>query len=1639
MKKPAFRRHPLIEELEPRLLFSADLAPFAVEGFQQHTEHRVLNTTGEFAGTASAVRQELVIVDSGVEDYQTLLNDILGQADGNRRIEVIVLDANRDGLEQISEILRQQHDLDALHLISHGDSGMLRLGSGTLDSAAMQSNAADVAAWKTAFSERADILLYGCDVASGSGGEEFIGTLSQLTGTDVAASTDRTGSQAGSDWVLEKQAGAIETGMLLGPLQTAWRGVLDIDANASQVPVNETTSNDQLTSPSSKQIALHSDGSFVVVWTSHNQDGGGDGVYARQFDAGGNPLTGEIQVNTTTSDEQTAPVIAMDAGGNFVVVWQAKGQESGGGGGWGIYAQRFDASGNKLGGEFLVNTTVTNNQTSPSIGMDAAGNFVVAWESQNQDGDGLGIYAQRFDNLGNKIQTAGQNQFRVNSENEKDQYQPAVAMNASGAFVIVWTSEDQNTNLFGGHNDGIYARLFDAGGATIKSEFNVYPLGSLDFGNQYQPDVAMNDDGHFVVVLTDDAQGNPNVSAFVFDASGNRQGFGTQVNQYSTGIQQNASVAINSAGEFIVAWESQNQDGDIYGVVARHFKADYSAYEAEQIINLVTVGSQAAPGIAWRGSEAVFIWSGKGTEDSHGVYFRQASIGTENAPPAITSNGGGDTALVEIAENTTVVTTVTATDAEFEPITYTINGGADAALFDIDSVTGELCFVSPPDFEAHADADADNVYEVSVLATDEAGGTDSQTIRVTVSDEDEAPLGVDDSYALSQDSTLVVDTGSGVLANDSDPEGASLTVTGVVSMTAHGNGTLHPDGSFDYTPDAGYTGTDSFSYSFTDGNGHTSVATVFLNVNLNNQAPTSTPVTLVPIDEDSGPRTITQAELLANASDPNPGDTLIASGLSISSGMGTLVNNGDGTWTYTPAANDDTQVSFSYTVSDGGQTTSGNASLDFTPVNDDPQGVNDTITTNEDAPVTIDVVGNDTDPENDGLTVIAVTDGTNGTVSFAGGSVTYTPNADFHGDDNFSYTVSDGNGGTDTAIVYVTVNAVNDAPAGSDGEVSVDEDGVYTFRISDFGFTDTNDTPSNGLQWVKITTLPAAGTLLYEGSPVVVGQMIGAADIGWNELQFVPAAHASGVGYTSFTFQVQDDGGTAIGGVNLDQSPNTLSINVTPVNDAPIASGTAVLASIQEDDTNPPGDTVASLFAGNFSNPEDAGTLSQNQFAGVAVRGQSVNPSQGRWQYSTDAGATWSNFGFISDASAVSLGLNDRLRFLPAADYHGSPNNLSVRLLDNSASVTGGAAIDASANGGTTAISSATVPLSTEVQPVNDAPVLVIGALKIDQGETVVLDGSILQASDADNTSNELTYVVTAQPAKGKLALNGTALKINDSFTQADIDAGRVTYTHTSAKASKDSLGIKLIDPSGAEVSGTLSITVQPSATNPVEPGTPAPKPDTKPPSIDPEPEAGDAGTPDAETDTPPLSGDNGEVADSGDSSIAGTANGFVEAYQAAGKLSPVQVIINGSLLPNEAQAPTPLLVTLNRALEAIAGDLNALESLKTSLDNSSFQRQLNQLQNEIRMHLSLDKNTVASSLAVSTSLSVGYVLWLVRGGVLLSSLLSSLPAWRLIDPLPILGHLNREKKGDDEDDSLEGMLKKSAKNRNLDKDRSAP
>ncbi|MFZ3260033.1 MAG: retention module-containing protein, partial [Thiobacillus sp.] len=242
-----------------------------------------------------------------------------------------------------------------------------------------------------------------------------------------------------------------------------------------------------------------------------------------------------------------------------------------------------------------------------------------------------------------------------------------------------------------------------------------------------------------------------------------------------------------------------------------------------------------------------------------------------------------------------------------------------------------------------------------------------------------------------------------------------------------------------------------------------------------NDAPTTSAVTLAAIAEDSGARTITQAELLANAADID-GDTLAASGLAISAGDGTLVDNGNGTWSYTPASNDDSNVSFSYTISDGaGGTVGGSATLDITPVNDAPTATAVSASGAEDAAsISITLSASDIDGTIASHTISSLP--ANGTLyadaalttavaagdSLSSATVYFVPAANWNGSTSFNYTATDNGGETsNSATASITVNPLNNvanlndnAPVLGNYTVSLDENvaagtAVQTVAASD--------------------------------------------------------------------------------------------------------------------------------------------------------------------------------------------------------------------------------------------------------------------------------------------------------------------------------------------------------------------------------------------------------------------------------------------------------------------------------------------------------------------------------------------------------------------------------------------------------------
>lgn len=228
------------------------------------------------------VRRELVIVDASVENYQQLANDLLMNAEAGREFEIALIDGGTDGISQVSGILAKYSDLDAVHVVSHGDETGIRFGDVWLTQSNFGGYAAEIAQWGNAFTENGDLLLLGCDVASTADGRQLLQSISTLTGTDVAASVDGTGyAPRGGDWDLEFLIGSTETKIAFSDaIQSEWHGLLAPAADASlnvpsQVPLGEDvdfTVTFRNTAPSG-QVGY---GPFVDVLIPHL---GEDGVF----------------------------------------------------------------------------------------------------------------------------------------------------------------------------------------------------------------------------------------------------------------------------------------------------------------------------------------------------------------------------------------------------------------------------------------------------------------------------------------------------------------------------------------------------------------------------------------------------------------------------------------------------------------------------------------------------------------------------------------------------------------------------------------------------------------------------------------------------------------------------------------------------------------------------------------------------------------------------------------------------------------------------------------------------------------------------------------------------------------------------------------------------------------------------------------------------------------------------------------------------------------------------------------------------------------------------------------------------------------------------------------------------------------
>ncbi len=437
------------------------------------------------------------------------------------------------------------------------------------------------------------------------------------------------------------------------------------------------------------------------------------------------------------------------------------------------------------------------------------------------------------------------------------------------------------------------------------------------------------------------------------------------------------------------------------------------------------------------------------------------------------------------------------------------------------------------------------VYEV----TDGNGGTAQATVNITVDSVADTPIANADTYNVSEDGSLSTTLINGVLVNDSDGDGDTLTVNVVpVIDVSHGILVLSADGTFTYTPDANFHGIDSFTYEIDDGNGGVAQATATITVTGVTDLTTDSENEIV--DEDN-----------PLASTVTTGDSTTSGGAlsySLVSGpshgtFSSAINPVTGAYTYQPNADYVGSDSFQYLVTDSasGESAVETVSITVNPVVD-LTSMDDALIVAYDTLTAGDVSLNDTTTSSGGdvnLTFTKLTDPTNGVLVFnSDGTYTYDPTdiGVLGGVDSFTYLVTDpASGESATQTVNLTINSANTPPEGTDNAATIDEDTAYTLLVADFGFSDVVE--GDTFNGVRIDTLPALGALTLAGIAVTASQIISAASIIAGDLVFTPAADGYGTPYDNFTFSVRDSAGS------IDTVPNTFTLHVDPIVDLPVA------------------------------------------------------------------------------------------------------------------------------------------------------------------------------------------------------------------------------------------------------------------------------------------------------------------------------------------------------------------------------------------------------------------------------------------------------------------------------------------------------
>jgi VCBS repeat-containing protein len=657
-------------------------------------------------------------------------------------------------------------------------------------------------------------------------------------------------------------------------------------------------------------------------------------------------------------------------------------------------------------------------------------------------------------------------------------------------------------------------------------------------------------------------------------------------------------------------------------------------------------------------------------------------------------------------EDTPVSGTVVGND------TPSVDGGNTWTLIGVNGGASHGTVSMNPDgtytYTPNANYNGTDVFTYQVCDVD--GDCSTATVTITINPVDDVPVAVNDTNTTNEDTPV-----SGTVVGNDTPSGDGgnvWTLVGVNGGASHGTVSMNPDGTYTYTPNANYNGTDVFSYQVCDVDGDCSTATVTITINPTNDVPVAVNDT-----NSTNEDTPVSGTVVGNDTpSPDGGNVWTLVGVNGGASHGTVTMNPDGTYTYTPNANYNGTDVFTYQVCDiDNDCSTATVTITINPVDDVPIAVNDTNTTSEDTPVSGTVVTNDT-PSGDGGNIWSLT-GVNGgalhgTVTMnPDGTYTYNPNANYNGTDVFTYHVCDIDGDCSTATVTITIIPVNDVPVAVNDTNTTNEDTPVS------GTVVPNDTQSGdgGNVWTLIGVNGGAahGTVTMNPDGTYT---------------YTPNANYNGVDV--FNYRLCD--------VDGDCSSATVTITIIPVNDVPVAVN----------DTN----------TTNEDTPV-SGTVTSND------------------TQSGDGGNNWSLVGINGGAAHGSVTMNPdgTYTYTPNANYHGV-DVFNYTLCD----------VDGDC-------SSATVTIT--IISVNDVPLAVNDVNTTNEDTPVSGDASVNDTRSGDEPNTWSLIGVNGGAAHGTVVMNPD---------------GTYTYTPNANYNGVDVFNYRVCDVDGDCSPATVTITINP-------------------------------------------------------------------------------------------------------------------------------------------------------------------------------------------------------------------------------------